>query len=138
MYTAPECTEANVRLLDGMTPHDGRVEICLHGVWGSVCDNSWDNKDASVVCHQLGYDNDSKLFLPMYTALSHVLCPTVSYAVKRHHIIANRTYLPYHLYRVNCRGNETALTDCYYSSDQYEAFHCAINSKQAGVICSSM
>ena len=44
-----------MRLIDGSVPHEGRVEVCVNEVWGTVCSSSWDNADASVVCAQLGY-----------------------------------------------------------------------------------
>ena len=44
-----------IRLVGGSTWREGRIEICLNSVWGTVCDNFWGNLDAQVTCRQLGY-----------------------------------------------------------------------------------
>ena len=44
-----------VRLVDGANEMEGRVEVCLDGAWGSICDNDWSRSDASVLCKQIGY-----------------------------------------------------------------------------------
>ena len=43
-------------MIGGSLESAGRVEICINGVWGTVCDNGWDNNDARVVCRELGYN----------------------------------------------------------------------------------
>ena len=48
------CVEGDVRLVEGATRLEGRVEICKNSMWGTVCYNRWDKPDARVVCRQLG------------------------------------------------------------------------------------
>ena len=45
--------EGDLRLADG-TESEGRLEIWRNGQWGTVCDDLFDRRDASVACLQLG------------------------------------------------------------------------------------
>ena len=55
-FTAVQsCSYGTLRLAGGRSSNEGRVEICINGLWGTVCDGFWDNNDARVVCRQLGF-----------------------------------------------------------------------------------
>ena len=58
------CAPGEIRLQGSFQNGSGRVEVCKNNAWGTVCDDSWDNSNAMVVCRQLGYPFSSKLLLP--------------------------------------------------------------------------
>ena len=42
----------------------GRVELCMNGSYGTICDDSWDNQDASVTCQQLEFSPYGESYSP--------------------------------------------------------------------------
>ena len=45
----------STRLIGGNGHHEGNVEILVDGKEYRVCDDEWDENDASVICNMLGY-----------------------------------------------------------------------------------
>ncbi|XP_053317413.1 neurotrypsin [Spea bombifrons] len=100
-----------LRLMDGETKKEGRVEIYLNGQWGTICDDGWTDKDASVVCRQLGYKGPAKARAMAYFGEGKG---------------------PIHVDNVKCTGNERSLADCI---KQDIGQHNCRHSEDAGVIC---
>ena len=49
------CTAGDVRLVDGGTQTEGRVEICQDQAWFTLsAADGWGTEEATVVCRQLG------------------------------------------------------------------------------------
>ena len=76
-YIQNNCTDGDVRLEGGSNEYEGRVEICINQVWGTICSGSsysrWGVTDGRVVCKQLGHQEFGKS--------EHELCDVVRTAV---------------------------------------------------------
>ena len=52
--TITACKHGTVQLVDGLYAFEGRLEVCLNGQWGTICDIGWSRVESTVVCNQLG------------------------------------------------------------------------------------
>ena len=62
------CCDGDIRLENGPTIFTGRLEVCL-GKWGSVCDDGFEEVDASVACGQLGFYRSRKSYFTAFKQL---------------------------------------------------------------------
>nr|XP_015194719.1 PREDICTED: scavenger receptor cysteine-rich domain-containing group B protein-like [Lepisosteus oculatus] len=100
------------RLANSSDSCSGRVELQYDSKWGSVCDQYWDLRDASVLCQQLGCGKA-------------VAAPRQAWFGQGSGPVWADVF--------ECRGNESRLSHCAVSSwGRAVCFH----GQDTGVICS--
>ena len=87
------------------------MEVFYNGVWGTVCDDSWDLTDARVVCSSLGYGDAVKV------------TSTATFGQGSGNIILDNVY---------CNGSEPSVLKCPHNG--FGRHNCG-HSEDAGVIC---
>ncbi|XP_071085371.1 von Willebrand factor D and EGF domain-containing protein-like [Haliotis cracherodii] len=105
-----------VRLKGGLSPLEGRVEILHDNQWGTICDDTWDDNAATVVCRMLGYDDS----------------PGKSTPIKAFGGGSGPIWID----DPSCDGTESNIANCprYYGIVQWGSMHCK-HDEDAGVRC---
>lgn len=98
-----------VRLVNAASPSQGRVEVYKNGEWGTVCDDMFNNVDATVVCKMFGYKS----------------------GIPKPGAFFGQGTGPILMTNVKCIGTEKSLWDCSF----HEILYCD-HSEDVGVICS--
>ena len=53
---AANCSDWDLRLVDGEIDNEGRLEICFNNAWSTACGGSrWEKDFTEDVCRELGY-----------------------------------------------------------------------------------
>ena len=61
--TIVNCTEEEIRLVDGPSANKGRLEVCINGSWATVCSRRFGAHERRVACAQLGYQRYYGIFI---------------------------------------------------------------------------
>lgn len=50
-----------MQLTGGLSIFQGRVEITVFNITGTICDDGFDDREATVICRMLGHNRYSKI-----------------------------------------------------------------------------
>ena len=56
MHSSALCADGEVRLVEGESEWEGRLEVCLSQRWGTVSSGGWSHTNTHVICNDLGYE----------------------------------------------------------------------------------
>ena len=132
---------SDVRLVGSTSNHNGEGYILIRqhdGNWGTICDDSFQFKEAQVVCHILGYEFVTisfHLFFDLILIIQFSLNefqPIILYGTDHVNFHSVSNYSIY-LDEVQCIGNETNLLQCENSG---AGIHNCNNNEKVAIRCS--
>lgn len=126
-----DCTTGSVRLVNGTNKLEGRVEVCLNNAWGTVCDSTFSEDEASIICNSLPYPHNGTFYETslLNISLVHAL-PTGTKATRASHFGGGSG--PIFLQSFRCNGSEDNLLKCVSG---VVGVHTCDHSQDAGVQC---
>ncbi len=116
-------TQTNARLVGGASANEGTLEVFYNGQYKQVCDDSFDNTDAAVVCAELGYGTSGIEIL------------TETFAVKSSNDYSDLN--PFWMDDVSCAGGESSLLSCPFGPSGNRVFgdHNCVGSEAVQLRC---
>ena len=93
LYGGHLSLDSAIRLIGGINKLEGRVEIQYQGIWGTICDDGWDDIDATILCKELGFLNGTATHWAQF---------------------GSGITSPVWLHQVNCMGSENKLSHCMH------------------------
>ncbi|XP_050302204.1 uncharacterized protein LOC126740288 [Anthonomus grandis grandis] len=101
-----------LRLVNGTNSSNGRLEIRHNGIWGSICDDDFNEDAAKIACRSLGFNGRTSV---------------------RKEAFYGQSTGPIWLDQVSCKGNETTLEKCtHWDWGETNCDH----SEDVGIECS--
>ena len=123
------CGDGDLRLVDGESSGQGRVEVCFNNTYGSICADFWDERDAEVVCGQLGFLRNGQDSLKPHGSITSRV--NFHYVGSQPSMFEDTSAsVDIFLSTLHCDGTEAKLIDCSSSAGTG-----CNNNELAGVKC---
>lgn len=101
--------------MGGYKSNEGRLEVKIRGIWGTVCNKGWTKTSSDTICHMLGYKRAIQ----------------TTFGIQYNNTSENQ---PIWLDQVQCIGNEVTIIDCSHGPI---GNHLCSHSHDIGMECSS-
>lgn len=102
-----------VRLVNGSSDREGRVEVFYNGEWGTVCDDYFDIRDANVICRMMDFPG----------AVSAEIGGRFGAGNSTQRVLLDDLW---------CSGNENSVASCSFRA--WGSHDCS-HTEDAGVVC---